>query len=231
MSFSPDAHYFVAGDRSLLFTAFGGLASESQSLAYDLTARATVPLKGDIKKVVAGGFAFVAPDKLVGKNAENSKKGGLYSFPSGEVVENFEMYGDSYLQAAAGEYVLVRTGSKRGLLELSSRKVFTLQRPIFDVYGDSVLSEQRNAELGVFNLKGGPTQTIALPKSSLGRLYAADVSPDFNWLAISGYSRGAVWNLGENKMSFYVVAPLLIRTRCYTPTFLNKMIRNATSRT
>jgi len=204
MSFSPDAHYFVAGDRSLIFGAFGGIATESQSLAYDLTTRATVPLKGDIKKVVAGGFAFVGLDKLVGKNAENPKKSGLYSFPSGEPVENFEMYGESFLQAASGPYVLVRTGSKRGLLELSSRKVFTLQRPIFDVYGDSVLSEQRNAELGVFNLKGGPPKTVALPQSSLGRLYAADVSPDFDWLAVSGYSRGAVWNLRENKMSFYV---------------------------
>ena len=204
MSFSPDAHYFVAGDRSLMFSAFGGIASESQSLAYDVTARATVPLKGDIKKVVAGGFAFVGSDKLVGKNAENGKKGGLYSFPSGQVVENFEMFGESYQPAANGPYVLVRTGAKRGMVELGTRKVYTLQRPIFDVYGDSVLSEQRNAELGVFNLKGGPPQTVALPQSALGRLYAADVSPDFNWLAVSGYSRGAVWNLGENKMQFYV---------------------------
>jgi WD40 repeat protein len=204
MSFSPDAHYFVAGDRSLSFTAFGGLASESQSLAYDLTTHATVPLKGDMKKIVAGGFAFVGLDKVVGKNAENPKKSGLYSFPSGELVENFEMFGESFLQAASGPYVLVRSGSKRGLLEISSRKVYTLQRPILDVYGDSVLSEQRNAELGVFNLKGGPTQTVSLPQSSLGRLYAADVSPDFDWLAVSGYSRGAVWNLRENKMSFYL---------------------------
>jgi WD40 repeat protein len=204
MSFSPDAHYFVAGDRSLTFTGYGTLASESQSLAYDLTTRAPVPLKGDIKKIVASGFAFVGTDKIAGKNSENQKKSGLYAFPSGEVVENFEMHGESYLQAAAGSYLLVRTGSKRGLLELSSRKVFTLQKPILDVYNDFVLSEQRNAELGLFNLKGGPPQVVALPQSSLGRLYAADVSPDFQWLAVSGYSRGAVWNLAENKMSFYV---------------------------
>lgn len=204
MSFSPDAHYFAAGDRSLTFTGFGTIASESQSLAYDLSTRSTVPLKGDIKKVLASGFAFVGADKVAGKNSENPKKAGLFSFPSGEAIENFEMFGESYLQTASGPYVLVRTGSKRGLLELSTRKVYTLQRPIFDVYGDSVLSEQRNAELGVFNLKGEPPRTVSLPLSPLGRLYAADISPDFQWLAVSGYSRGAVWNLAENKMSFYL---------------------------
>lgn len=204
MSFSPDAHYFVAGDRSTTFTGFGTIASESQSLAYDLTTRATVPLKGEIKKVVASGFAFVSADKIVGNNSDNAKKAGVFSFPSGEAVENFELHGQSFLQAASPSYVLIRGGGRRGLLELSTRKVFTLQRPILDVYGDAVLSEQRNAELGVFSLKGEPPKTVALPQSPLGRLYAADISPDFKWLAVSGYSRGAVWNLGENKMSFYV---------------------------
>ena len=204
MSFSPDARYFVAGDRSIGITDFGTLSTDTQSLAYDLTTRTNVPLKGDIKKVVSSGFAFVSADRIAGKHSENPKKAGVYSFPAGEPIETFEMFGESYLQAASRQFLLVRTGSKRGLLELSTRKVFTLQRPIFDAYGDLVLSEQRNAELGVFDLKGAPPKTVSLPLSPLGRLYAADVSPDFQWLAVSGYSRGAVWNLGENKMSFYL---------------------------
>lgn len=203
MSFSPDGHYFAAGDSSLSFTGFGTLASETQSLAYDLKTRTVVPLKGDIKKVVASGFAFVGSDKIVGKHSD-PKKAGLYTFPTGEVIENFGMFGESFLQAASGPYILVRTGAKRGLVDLTTRKVFTLQRPIMDVYDDAVLSEQRNAELGVYSLKGAPVQVVALPPSPLGRIYAADVSPDFQFLAVSGYSRGAVWDLAQGKMSFYV---------------------------
>ena len=202
MSFSPNGQYFLAGDNSVRFTALGSLASESQSLAYDLTSHAVVPLKGDIKKVVASGFAFVGTDKIVGRHPD-PKKSGLYSFPAGEIVESFPMPGESYRDVASGSYVIMRNG-KRGLLDLSVQKVFTLQRPVLDAFGDSVLSEQRNGTLGMFSLKGAPVQMVSLPQSPLGRIYAADVSPDFQWLAVSGYSRGAVWNLAQGSMAFYI---------------------------
>ena len=64
---------------------------------------------------------------------------------------------------------------------------------------------------------------MVLPKTPFGRLYAADVTPDFKWLAVSGYSRGAVWDLAQDKMVFWLyedfVAPSSAMTRCSTRTF------------
>lgn len=207
MAFSPDSHYFVAGDRSLNFTAIGTLASETQSLAFDLTTRSAVPLKGDIKKIIGSGFGFVGSDKLVGRNFENSKKSGLYSFPSGQVIENFEIFSTSYVPVTSGNYVLLTSMGKLsgGLMDLSTRQVTMVNnRPVLDAYGDVVASEQRNGELGLYSFKGGPPKLTVLPANPLGRLYAVDVTPDFKWLAVSGYSRGAVWDLTQGNMVFYL---------------------------
>jgi WD40 repeat protein len=73
-----------------------------------------------------------------------------------------------------------------------------------DIYDDVAVSEQLNSQLGLFNLKGGAPQILALPQNPLGRLYAADLTPDFNWLAVSGYSRGSVWNVAQNKGVLYL---------------------------
>ena len=206
MAFSPDGHYFVAGDRSVNFNGLG-LATEIQALIVDLTTRATVPVKGDFKKIVGGGFAFVGPNKVVGKNFENIKKSGLYNFPSGEVIENFEMFTNSIGPVTSGNYVLLRNFGKLsgGMLDLSTRKVFNISgRGVLDVYQDVVAVEQQNSEFGLYNIKSGPPQRLLLPQNPLGRLYAVDVTPDFTWLAVSGYSRGAVWNLAQGRMAVYV---------------------------
>ncbi|MDQ5846152.1 MAG: M48 family metalloprotease, partial [Acidobacteriota bacterium] len=206
MSFSPDGHYFLAGDRSMSVNAVG-FSTDVQSLVYDLTTRQTISVKGDFKNVLSSGFAFVGPDKIIGKNLENSKKAGLYGFPSGQVIEHFEMFGATLKSVTLGNYVLLQNYGKLSgaIMDLSSRRVFNVsQRPVLDGYEDTVASERRNGELGLFGLKGGQPQVAALPQGVLGRLYAADVTPDFKWLAVSGYSRGAVWDLSEGKMVLYV---------------------------
>jgi WD40 repeat protein len=206
MAFSPDGHYFVAGDRSTNFNGIG-FASETQALIFDLTTRATLPVKGDFKRVIGGGFAFVGANKIVGKNFEEPKKSGLFGFPTGEVIENFEMFSSSLGAVTAGNYVLLRSFGKLsgGMLDLSSRKVFNVnERPSLDVYGDTVALEQVNSHLGLFNMKTLDGQRLQLPQNPLGRLYALDITPDFKWLAVSGYSRGAVWNLAESKMAMHL---------------------------
>lgn len=209
MAFSPDAHYFVAGDRSVSYTFAGTRISELQSLAFDLTTRSPIPLKGDLKKIISTGFTFVGSDKLVGRHSEEPKKSGLYTFPSGQAIETFELFTSSFAQVTAGNYVILTNVGKLsgGLLDLSTRKVTHINnRPILDAYNDVVASEQRNGELGLFTISPGRPQTTKLPANPLGRLYALDITPDFRWLALSGYSRGAVWDLSDGSMVFYVRA-------------------------
>lgn len=206
MAFSPDGHYFVAGDRSVNFNGLG-IATEIQALVVDLTTRSVVPVKGDFKKIIGGGFAFVGPNRVVGKNFDNTKKSGLYNFPSGEVVENFEMFTNSIGPVTAGNYVLLRNFGRLsgGMLDLSNRKVFNINnRGVLDMYDGVAAVEERNSELGLYNMKTRARQTLLLPQNPLGRVYAVDLTPDFTWLAVSGYSRGAVWNLAQGKMALYL---------------------------
>ena len=65
-------------------------------------------------------------------------------------------------------------------------------------------SQQRNGELGLYDLKSLTSQTVVLPQTPFGRLYAVDITPDFKWLAVSGYSKGAVWDLAQKEMVFHV---------------------------
>ena len=204
MAFSPDAHYFVAGDRSLIYNAFGA-ATNVQSVIFDLTTRASASTKGDLKEIISSGFAFVGPGKIAGNHGSNKKKSGIYTFPAGQLVTNFELFGSSLWPVTSGDYVLLRRAGKLsgGLFDLTTQKVSLInQRPLLDAYGSVVASEQRNVTLGLFDLTSSTSQSVALPKNPLGRLYAVDVTPDFKWLAVSGYSRGAVWDLAQDKMTF-----------------------------
>src|SRR6185369_7860904 len=59
---------------------------------------------------------------------------------------------------------------------------------------------------GLYKLeKNELVATAALPNASLGRLRVAEISPELKWLALSGRSRGGVWNLGKGE------AALLLR--------------------
>jgi len=206
-AFSPDGRYFVAGDRSTNFNAMGSIVSETQSLVLDLTSRTPVTLKGELKKIIGTGFAFVGNDKILGKSLDNPKKSGLYSFPAGELIETFDLISSSLSPVTSGRYVLLRNSGKLSgtLLDLTTRKMLMInQRPVLDAYDNILASEQRNSALGLFDIKGAPPVFVELSNNPLGRLYAADVSNDFHWLAVSGYSRGAVWDLSEGQMVFHL---------------------------
>ncbi len=46
--------------------------------------------------------------------------------------------------------------------------------------------------------------TIEIPVASVGRLYAANVSDNLQWLAASSKTRGAIWNLNSGERKMYV---------------------------
>ena len=103
---SPGGRYFAAGKRSIAFTGIG-LVTDENVLAYDLQTNAPVPLKGLVKKLIAGNFAFLAPDKVIGSNPGEPKKSGIVSFPNGEVIEQFEIFPGKIAAPAKGNYLLI----------------------------------------------------------------------------------------------------------------------------
>jgi hypothetical protein len=207
MSFSPDARYFAAGQRNSQLMITGGFVTESNAVAFDLSTSANVPLKGLLKKLVSGQFAFVAPDRLLGVHPEDFRKSALVNFPSGEVVEQFPLQGD--LSAVTrGNYVMIRPLSKyrAGLFDLATKRgVIGFNKDALDVYENVFASEQLNGELGLYTVdKNEQVAKLALPRNDLGILRASAVSADLKWLAVSERSRGAVWDLTSGERKYHV---------------------------
>src|SRR6185369_5797264 len=110
MGFSTDGHYFVIAtlERNEMISA-----RVETFLALDLKTMTQIQPKSNVKRLIAGGFTFTGPDKLVATNREDLNKSATVSFPSGDVKEEFKMpYGqlsashqsDFFFIRPAGQY-------------------------------------------------------------------------------------------------------------------------------
>ncbi|MGH9863674.1 MAG: M48 family metalloprotease [Candidatus Acidiferrales bacterium] len=195
--FSPDTRYFVAARNDSVF-------------AYDLSTRAPLKLPGRIKKYLRGGFTFLTPSRLVGVNIQEPKESAVVDFPSGEVVTQVTLGRQRLSAPARGDYVLMRPiqDYALGVLDLKTDKIVTAHKtPAFDVYDEIQVAERRNGEVGLYRRdQQQPLVRLQLPRSPLGRLQAAAVSPDLGWLAVSDSHRGGVWKLVTGSRVFYTQA-------------------------
>lgn len=194
MDFSPDAHIFVA-------------AKNDAALAFDLATHRTVSLPGSLKELMSGGFAFLAPDRVVGVNAETPKKSGVAQFPSGERMKDFPLGAQRVIAPGKGDYVILRPlkDYPLGVLDLRTMKILALREAAVDIYDMTYARELPNGEVGLFNYETRQAiGTTTLPRSPLGRLRAAELSPELGWFAISERNRGAVWNLWNGQRLYHV---------------------------
>ncbi len=194
MGFSPDGRYFAAGYKGSV--GFGALDAIAEAI--DLTTLTKVSLPDGVKRLIAGGFAFTAGDRIVGVNMKNYKKSGMVMFPSGTVISEFALRGNLTAHTR-GKYLLVRPTMEfpLGVLDLEKQTIaLANKQPALDIFDDVFVAERRNGEIGLYRVeKRELLQTAILPNTTLGRLYVAEMSRDMTWLAVSGRSRGAVWKL------------------------------------
>lgn len=208
MSFSPDARYFVAGDRSVSFGSIT-MAVETSAVALDLTTpKNSLPLRDPLKRLLGGKFTFVGADSIVAVDPQDYRKSAIVKFPSGEIVEQFPLAGRPDA-ATKGNYVVLRPiqGYAAGVFDLSAKKILLANKlGAIDVYEDTYVSERTNGELGLYRGVGTPERVggVVLPRAPLGILRAAAVSPDLRWLAVSERSRGAVWDLTKGERIMHV---------------------------
>jgi WD40 repeat protein len=195
VGFSPDAKTFIA-------------ASLSASIAVDVAAGKQIPLHGALSDMVKGGFAFLDSDRVVAVNRNDIRNSAILKFPSGDVVERLPLGGDTLSGATRGDYVIV--GPLKdfpvGVLDLSTNKfVFGMKDAYaLDAYGSIVLTQARNGEITLFDRTTSQIVAhTALSLSPLGLLRADAVSADLKWVALSGDTRGAVWNAHTAQRVFY----------------------------
>jgi len=197
LQFSPDAHYFVA-------------ASGDNRIAVDLGTHSPVPLHGNFGGTnLQGPFAFVTPDRLVAVNENDPKNSAVLHFPDGNVIDRLILGDRDLFGVTHGNYAIVRpvNNGQAGVLDLGKKifPIITKLSPAIDVYDNTLVVERGTGELALMDVDPLKVQTQAsLSISPLGPLKAAAVSPDLNWIAMSGATRGAIWNLAASTRMYLV---------------------------
>ena len=195
MAFSPNMHYFVA-------------AHADVTLAIDLSNHAPVTVRGPLATMLGGGFAFLGPDRVIAANVLDPKNSAVMEFPSGKVLERVPIGRQRVEAPGSGEYVILRPvkDAHAGIMELKSHDlvVSLTKSSAVDVYGSHFLAERASGEIGLFDLATRNLEgQVSIPLSPLGSLRASAISSDLKWLAVSGATRGAVWDLSSAKRTFY----------------------------
>ncbi len=205
MAFSPDARYFVAGNYSR--NMLNPSRSHLETMTVDLSALSKVSLPDSIEELLAGEFAFLGPDRIVGVNALNFRKSALLSFPDGKKLMEFPL-GGHIEGATRGDYVFTRPFKEYAVAVLDLNKsVFSKvsEKGAMDIHGEEMVAELRNGELGLYKVeKSQLVASALLPESRLGRLRVAELSPDMKLLALSGASRGGVWEISTGRAALYL---------------------------
>ncbi len=212
MQFSPDNRHFVAArsDKHRF-----GIRIDAVSVGFDKVAIAvdtstwkSISLGANVKSLLSGGATFLSPSALVGEYYRDLDKSGVYSFPDGKKIDQFKMVGDNFSMANNGDYMVVRpiTDYPAGIFDLKAKKIIIANKQgAIDVYGNTYVSERKNGEIALYDMSTmKPISVITLPRNSLGKLHAAQVSPDLKWLAASERSRGAVWDLTTGQRVFHI---------------------------
>lgn len=201
MRFSPDGRYFAAGYHGPLY--LGRTIRGDVGEVLDTTTMAKVSIPDSVKHFIAGGFAFIGNDRIAGINHENVKKSAIVKFPSGEVLTEIELWRQNMTAATRGDYLLIRPVKNYalGVMDIKTKTISKVnERAALDIYEPYFVAEMRNGQVGLYRLeKNESVATAVLPSNSLGRLRVAEVSPELKWLALSGRSRGGVWNLSKGE--------------------------------
>ena len=196
MQFSPDVRYLVAARRD---TAIG----------VDLLNRAAIPLPGSIRSRVGLSFAFMGSDRIAGINVDKPEDSAVLTFPGGAVITRLNLGPCSLSVPTRGDSHLILRGVSGvavGLFGIKENKPVGGNRAVgYDLYDDLYVTERRTGEVGLFRMGNAtPLESAGVPPGPLGRLRAADVSPDGSVLALSQRTRGAVWNLRTGQRTAYM---------------------------
>jgi len=190
MKFSPDDHYFLAG-------------TSTTNFAYDLAAKHEVNLPSSIRNVMHGEFTFVDSQSILGLNATHPSKSPLLRFPGGDKITEVALAYTLHLEPTAhGKYIAIGPlkSGKRGFLDVMTGQLNGIMKEnAGDVYDKNVVFEEIDGRILLVEVPS--TKVIArvqLTQSHLGDSRSIAVSEDFNWLAASTGTRGAVWDITHN---------------------------------
>jgi len=190
LKFSADGRFFAAG--------YEGFNS-SGTLAFDVSKSAVIQLKDPARRLLTASFTFISGDRLVGLNAREPAKSGVVALPEGNVVESMALPAAVLDRAAQPRFVVMRPWQAYPIalfdVEAGQPKV-GFETLALDVFDDQYVTDTGIGEIGLFAVEGKRVLSrVKVDPSPITRVRTAAVSSDFRWLAISGATRAAVWDL------------------------------------
>ncbi len=183
--FSPDGHYFAAGDRDF-------------DVVVDLRTMRPISVPGAIGAAVRQAFAFLSDGKIVATQLMDPRSVVL-RFPGGEKLATIALRQQSIQGAAHGDYVLVRPlfGQPLLIFDIKQDKlILGSDSRVFDLYDETYVRQQPSGRIALYNLNmRAAIAALDLPAGRLGPVVAADLSDDDRLLAFSQQHRGAVFDV------------------------------------
>lgn len=174
---------------------------EPSTLVYDFDQHGFVKAEGAVAKLNRKPFALVGNDRIVINNWDNPRKSAVYSFPGGKELKQIAMGDQELYSVSHGDYVMLpMKDGTLGALDLGTGQVrFSMAGKALDIYENTVLMETGDGGIAFTNQGLVPgaqgSDSIDLPAGGLGEISAIAVSGDGNFLAISNWSRCAIWNV------------------------------------
>jgi hypothetical protein len=219
LEFSPDSHYLVATRSNKFRFRFKidmmtADETEDTLLALDLTTLKPVSTGGEMKKATRRPFIFLSPDKILGLMPNTVEGAGVFTFPQGKRLSKFSLTANEMKTTGNPDYVIIKplANAPMGVFDVSKGTVVNgMNKADATLWNDLIFFESVSGNISISQVKYDPAEkflkttqvaTLDIPVGSMNRLYAASVSDDMKWLAVSSKSRGAIWDLtsGERKM-------------------------------
>jgi WD40 repeat protein len=214
MGFSRDGRYFLAahGTPHLEYTFSGGgveAGPAPEHLLFDVANRSKMPVPGAIQNLLGVSFTFLGTDRIVGINPLAPQKSHIVKFPSGEVVGDIQLWQGIKIRAAEhGDFLFVGPVNDYalGVMDIAAKEnKIVIKQNAADMYDGVFVTEQINGQLALHSKASSqPLSTLMLPEASLGRVRAATVTPDLNYLAVSSRTRAAVWDIAQDFRAFQI---------------------------
>jgi len=221
IEFSPDSRYvmFSRSDRFRFRFSIDGMTaaeSENTALALDLTTLKPTNIGGDLKKIASHAYTFLNASEVLGMPSRKVEDSGVFSFPAGKRLHKFPLGAREIKRTNNPSYVVIKPLAnarmgffdlKRGIIASGMNKVDgTLWNDLmaFEAANGKILFREvkYNETAKVFDSKD--VGTVEIPVGSISNLSAADVSDNFNWLALSSKTRGGLWHLQTGERKFYL---------------------------
>ncbi|HEX6188605.1 MAG TPA: M48 family metalloprotease [Pyrinomonadaceae bacterium] len=190
--------------------------SENTTLALDLNTMKPISTGGDLKKMTQRAFVFLDARRILGMGLRKLDESGIFSFPEGKRLARFELGGLELKPTSNPNYVIVKplANASMGVFDVSKAAIVgAWNKADTNIWENLILFESVSGVVSVSSLEYDSQEkvlthkslgTIDIPVAAIGSLHAAEVSDNFQWLAVSSKTRGAIWDLGSGARKMYV---------------------------